>query len=245
MLDFNHRTTLAERIIELMDDAIIAEQEKSTHRNYLGASLIGESCQRKIQYQYFNCSRDSDKPYKAENLRICQRGHIMEPVMADWLQKAGFTLETHDADGGQFEFSLSNGRIKGHADGRIISGSEGFNYPMLWENKALSSKAWKELEKKKLAVAKPVYAAQVALYQTYFHLYENPALFTALNMDSMEIYVELLPYDAALAQNASDKAVHILKACEAGELLPRMTSDPSYYECKWCPWAERCWKASS
>lgn len=245
MLDFNHRITLAEKISQLIDDALIAEREQVVHRDYLGASMIGEACQRKIQYQYFNTPRDSDKPYKADNLRICQRGHIMEPVMADWLRKAGFTLETHDAHSGQFEFSLSGGRIKGHADGKVISGPEEFTYPMLWENKALSSKAWKELEKKKLAVAKPVYVAQVALYQTYFSLYEHPALFTAINMDSMEIYVELVPYDAALAQASSDKAVHILKACIAGELLPRMTSDPCFYECKWCPWAERCWQAPS
>ncbi len=243
MLDFNHRITPAQKIIGLIDDALIAEKEQDEHRKYLGASLIGESCLRKIQYQYFNAERDSDKPHKAENLRICQRGHLLEPVMADWLRLAGFELQTQDQDGGQFEFSLAGGKIKGHADGKIISGPDGFSYPMLWENKALGNKSWKELEKKKLAIAKPIYAAQVALYQTYLALFEHPALFTALNMDSMEIYVELVPYDAHLAQEASDKAVNIIQACDAGELLPRVTNDPSYYECKWCPWADRCWKA--
>jgi hypothetical protein len=31
----------------------------------------------------------------------------------------------------------------------------------------LGSKSWRELEKNRLAVAKPVYAAQVAIYQAY------------------------------------------------------------------------------
>ena len=243
-LDFNHRITPADKILGLIDDAIIAEREQSVHRDYLGASLIGESCQRKIQYQYYNAPRDTEKPYDAANLRICQRGHLLEPAMAGWLRLAGFDLRTHDKNGKQFGFALAGGKIKGHADGVIIGGPEGFAYPMLWENKALGIKSWKEIEKKKLALAKPVYATQIALYQTYLDLHQNPALFSAINMDTMEIYLELVAYDAALAQTASDKAVRIVQACDAGDLLPRISNDPCYYECKWCPWLERCWRPS-
>ena len=74
---------------------------------------------------------------------------------------------------------------------------EGFAYPALWENKCLGNKSWRDLEKTGLAVAKPVYAAQVAIYQTYLELHEHPAIFTALNADTMEIYTELVPFDAA------------------------------------------------
>ncbi|MBX9716023.1 MAG: hypothetical protein K2X42_05450, partial [Burkholderiaceae bacterium] len=28
---------------------------------------------------------------------------------------------------------------------------------------------------------------------------------------------------------------------EAGELLPRVATEPSFYECKYCAWARRCW----
>lgn len=244
MLDFNHRPTPAEQLGEIVDQALVRHHAGQPARDYLGASVIGESCARRIQYQYFNTPRDSGKELSAQTLRIFARGHILEAAMAEWLRLAGFDLRTQNPQGGQFGFAIAGGKIKGHADGVIVGGPEGFSYPMLWENKALGVKSWKEVSKNKLAVAKPVYAAQVALYQTYLNLHQHPALFTAVNGDSMEIYTELVPFDAALAQSASDKAVRILQACDTGELLPRVTGDPAWFECQYCPWQERCWRPS-
>ena len=34
----------------------------------------------------------------------------------------------------------------------------------------------------------------------------------------------------------------VIQATEAGELLPRVASEPSFYECKYCAWARRCWR---
>ena len=55
---------------------------------------------------------------------------------------------------------------------------------------------------------------------------ENPALFTAINKDSQEIWFELVPFDGGLAQRMSDRAVRVISATEAGELLPRVTPPP-------------------
>ena len=49
-------------------------------------------------------------------------------------------------------------------DGVFVDGPEGFAYPALWECKCLGRKSWSDLQKKGLAVSKPVYAAQVAGY---------------------------------------------------------------------------------
>jgi hypothetical protein len=166
----------------------------------------------------------------------------MEDCMVAWLRDAGFDLRTRKPDGGQFGFSDAHGRLRGHVDGVIVGGPEGFRYPALWENKCLGAKSWRELETKGLAVAKPVYAAQVALYQAHLQLHEHPALFTAINADSMEIYVELVPFDAALAQRMTDRAVKVISATEAGELLPRGFNDPTHFECRMCAWQDRCWR---
>ena len=85
-------------------------------------------------------------------------------------------------------------------------------------------------------------AAQVAIYQAYLELHEHPAIFTALNADTMEIYTELVPFDAALAQRMSDRAVKVITATEAGELLPRAFNDPTHFECRMCAWQDRCWR---
>ena len=31
------------------------------------------------------------------------------------------------------------------------------------------------------------------------------------------------------------------RACDAGDLLPRVATQPDFYECRFCPWAKRCW----
>lgn len=53
--------------------------------------------------------------------------------------------------------------------------------------------------------------------------------------------MELVPFDAALAQRMSDRAAKVIQATEAAELLPRVATEPSFYECKYCTWARRCW----
>ena len=95
----------------------------------------------------------------------------------------------------------------------------------------MNAKNWRACVKDGVTKYKPVYAAQVALYQAYMEatvpgISAAPALFTAINKDTCEIWHELVPFDGALAQAASYKAVHILRACDAGEQLPRHTSDP-------------------
>jgi len=51
----------------------------------------------------------------------------------------------------------------------------------------------------------------------------------------------LVPFDAALAQKMSDRAVRVIQATEAGELLPRGFAEASHFECKFCSYAQRCW----
>jgi hypothetical protein len=36
--------------------------------------------------------------------------------------------------------------------------------------------------------------------------------------------------------------VRIIQATEAGDLLPRAFAGPDYFECRFCPFAGRCWK---
>ena len=47
--------------------------------------------------------------------------------------------------------------------------------------------------------------------------------------------------DADLAQRMSDRGVRILRATDACELLPRIAANRDFFECRFCPWAGRCW----
>ena len=241
MLDFNSTTTFSERFEALIDAGLQAREQQQGKRQYLGASRLGVSCERQLQYEYAQAPVDPGREFSGRILRIFERGHRMEFAMFGWLRAAGFVLKTEGKDGQQFGFSVADGKLQGHCDGVFVSGPEGFAYPALWECKALGSKSWTDLAKKGLAASKPVYAAQVAIYQTYLGLFDNPAIFTAVNADSMEIYTELVPFDAALAQKMSDRAVRVIQATEAGELLPRSFAEASHFECRFCAYAQRCW----
>ena len=240
MLDLNTRKP-GGRLAYLLDEAIRALQSQEAPRDYLGASRIGESCSRMLQYEYFHTPKDT--PFSGQTLRIFHRGHQAEQWMISWLRAACFDLRTEKDGGGQFGFSVYKDLLRGHADGVFIGGPEEFGpWPRLWECKCLGAKGFGKLEKEGLRKAYPVYYAQVQLYMAYFELTDNPALFTALNANDMGVYAESVPFDAAHAQAMSDKAVHILAACAAGELLPRVAQREDWYECKFCNYRERCWR---
>ena len=242
MMDFNSSASLSGQITALVDLGMQRLRAEEMPRDYLGASRLGVSCARALQYEFAKAPVDSGRDHDGRLLRIFRRGHVIEDCMVDWLRAAGFDLRTRKANGDQFGFSAAGGRLQGHIDGVIVGGPEGFAYPALWETKCLGSKSWRDLEKSGLAVAKPVYAAQVAIYQAYLELHEQPAIFTAVNADTMEIYTELVPFDAALAQRMSDRALTVISATEAGELLPRAFHDPTHFECRMCAWQDRCWR---
>ena len=242
MLDFNSRQS-GGRLAFLLDAAIVAERAKDAPRAYLGASRIGENCLRKLQYEYFNTPKDF--PFEGKTLRIFQRGHEGEAWMAQWLRAAGFDLRTERDGGGQFGFAVLDGRVRGHADGVFVGGPGDFGpWPRLWENKVLGAKGFGKLEKERLKKAYPVYYAQIQLYMAYFQLTENPALFTAVNANDMDIYSEDVDFDAGNAQEMSDRAVLVVRACEAGEMLPRVAQREDWFECVWCSFKKRCWSQS-
>jgi hypothetical protein len=245
MMDFNTSSSLGARLEALIDQGLEQRRAGERPRSYLGASRLGVSCERALQYEFAHAQVDPGREHSGRLLRIFERGHLMEEAMIDWLRAAGFDLRTAKPNGEQYGFSALQGRLQGHIDGVIVGGPEGYAYPALWENKCLGSKSWRDLQKRQLAASKPVYHAQVVLYEAYLSLHENPAVFTAVNADTMEIYTELVPFDAALAQRMSDRAIHVVSATDAGELLPRAYRDCTHFECRMCAWQDRCWRAAA
>ena len=248
MIDLNHQPKFHEQVSALLDAALQTERNQQARRRHLGASRLGVACERALQYEYVDAPVDDGAELPGRTLRIFEVGHVMEDLAIRWLRLAGFDLYTRKQDGEQFGFSVACGRIQGHVDGLIAGAPTALNlsFPMLWECKTMNDKNWRDTAKKGVAVTKPVYAAQMAIYQAYMEpsipgIASQPALFTAINKDTQELWMELVPFDAALAQRMSDRAVKVIEATEAGELLPRVATEPSFYECKYCAWVRRCW----
>ena len=250
MIDLNHGQTEARTLSARISELIHQGQSKiqQQHRTYLGASGLGGSCERAVQLDYIHSNNLPSAPEPmAEDRPTTQRifdfGHSIEDLAIGWLRTAGFDVRTRKADGEQFGFAVAGGRFRGHIDGVIVAGPDLLAYPCLFEHKALGNKSWQETAKKGVAVAKPVYSAQVAVYQAYLDLAANPALFMATNRDSGEVYCEAVPFDGALAQKNSDRAVRILQSTDAGELLPKAFASGDVIDCKFCRWRGFCWPA--
>jgi hypothetical protein len=231
----------ATRINSLIDAVLTAERRNTPPRDYLGASRIGEPCSRRLVYEFTNTPPDEGKDFNGHVLRIFEAGHVFEELSIRWLRGAGFDLRTVKRDGSQFGFSAAGGKFRGHIDGVIVGGPDiGISWPALWEHKALRATSWNDLVKRGLAQSKPLYYAQVQIYMAYLEV--PVTLFTALNKDTQELFHEIVPFDAACAQALSDKAVVIIRAAGAGELLPRIAAAPDFYLCTFCPFSKRCWE---
>ena len=251
VLDFNARPKFPDLVNGLIDAGLEAADQLVPPRTYLGGSRLGIACERALQFEYVHAPKDEGGGFAGRTLRIFAIGHALEDLAAGWLRAAGFDLYTRKGnrpDGGQFGFSVAGGRIRGHVDGILAGGPDvpGLGYPALWECKTMNARSWKETVKQGVVVSKPVYAAQLAVYQAYMEgsvagITANPALLTAVNKDSAELHHELVPFDGGLAQRMSDRAVRILQATDAGELLPRLAAHPDHHECRMCAWSQRCW----
>jgi hypothetical protein len=247
-LDFNHRPSIGERINDLVDAALINERDAEVPRDYLGASRLGVPCERALQFEFAQAPKDQGSDFSGQVLRIFEIGLRLEDLAIRWLRAAGINLVTQKGNRRQFGFSVAGGRIRGHVDGIVMDAPAalGLRTPALWECKTMNAKNWRACVKDGVAISKPAYAAQIAIYQAYMEpsvprISEAPALFTAINKDTAELYHELVPLNAALAQRMSDRAVRILQATDAGELLPRIAQSRDFYECRFCSYAERCW----
>ena len=97
-------------------------------RSYLGASIVGSDCLRRVQYDWW-CTPTLDARTRA----IFARGHYLEARVREQLVAAGLKFAPPEA----LVFTAVNGDLRGHADGIITAGpnplgSAYVNYPFLW-----------------------------------------------------------------------------------------------------------------
>jgi hypothetical protein len=234
MLDFNPTENSAAGVSVTLNALIEAAAHViEAPRDYLGASAVGHPCARKIQYDWHY-----QVDHELRLREIFDRGHYFERRTRALLRRAKFRF----APKARLGFNALGGMFRGHADGILTGGPKlpGLGFPCLWEHKALNAKGWRAVNSKGL-LEYPQYAAQVALYQGYLELTKHPAIFSVTNADTCERLHLLIPFDAALAQEVSDKALMIIEATKAGEILPRFTDDPANWKCRMCGHHRRCW----
>ena len=223
-------------ITSLTREAIFAGYEADASdgfRSHLGASLIGKACERALWYDFRWTTKAR---FEGRVLRLFETGNREEERLVRNLRRTGATvLEVDPETGRQFRVQAHGGHFGGSLDGVAIHLLEA---PKAWhvlEFKTHSNKSFTDLVAKKVRESKPQHFAQM---QIYMHLMGmNRAMYLAVNKDTDDLYVQRVEADVAYAEQLLEKARRIIFAPTP---LPRISEEPSWYQCRLCDHADVC-----
>lgn len=177
-----------------------ARRNESDKRCYLGMSVIGVQCWRKLWYNFrgFTAKRIDGRAQM-----IFDFGNLIEESVIKWIKDAGYLITDQ-----QREFTDYNGWFKGHCDGYIHGLSE-IPSPWILEIKSASDSRFKAIKSiQNLKESVPVYWAQVQCYMHYAEL--NTALVIVINKNNCELYTEEVREWPAECDRLLDKAQQII-----------------------------------
>lgn len=219
-------------LLQELDKAILSE--KRDHRNYIGASSIGDECSRKIWFRF----NGRHEEYSAESIRRFEDGYSVESRIIKWLKNSP-SVELWDVDenGEQFGFSALDGRYQGHYDGIIRF--DGVTYVL--EIKASSKQSalvkLKEKLPEELVLQKwnEDYYAQAMTYCHFAQL--DSHLLICADPGGRNLEIVRTPYNQAFAEALIEKARRIADATT----MPQKNGGKTYWKCKMCPFYGECW----
>ncbi|MHB2169943.1 PD-(D/E)XK nuclease family protein [Alsobacter sp. R-9] len=210
--------------------AIYAAYERAAERDertYLGASVIGDECERRLWYGFRWATPPED--FDGRKLRLLETGHHEEARMIEDLGAAGVEVwDRNPETGEQWCVVAVDGHFRGHLDGVVLRVPEAPSTPHVLECKTHNEKSFKELVSKGVEASKPTHFAQM---QVYMDLMGIPrALYLAVNKNTDEIYAERIAYDPVKAGQILAKAERIIRADR-----PPIGLDAKAWQCGYCP----------
>lgn len=212
-------------------DAYVAADDNE-HRPHLGASVIGEPCERRLWYKFRWALKEV---HSGRMLRLFEYGHEAEARFEKNLVAAGCEVVCRDERNEQFRVYDHGGHFGGSCDGIGRGLAEA---PKTWhvlEFKTHSAKSFAQLEKVGLEKHKPLHVAQTQVYMGYMEL--TRSFYLAENKDTDELWSDRIRFDADKFEALRAKALRII---EAKGPLPRISSDPSSWSCKFCEFTPIC-----
>lgn len=209
------------------------EQAKQAHRPHLGASVIGRPCDRSLWYLFRWCDSPS---FDGRMLRLFQYGWDAEPRFVEELRAVGVTVLDVDPDSGkQWTFSALGGHFGCSLDGALVGLLERPEKWHVFEAKTSNAKNFAVLKKKGVQEAKPEHYAQMQVGMELSGM--DRALYLVECKDNSELYTERVRANPSEAARLLDRAERIIYTEEP---LTKISEDPSWYECKFCTFANIC-----
>lgn len=210
-------------IQSLIDNYHASKQERP--RPHMGVSMIGHKCDR---WLWLNFRWAVVEKFDGRILRLFRRGQMEEATLVADLRAIGMDVQNTTTKQARVDFGS---HVSGSMDGIIKFGvPEAPNKPHVVEFKTHSKKSFDDLEKNGVEKSKPLHYTQMQVYMLGSDV--DRALYMAICKDDDRIYTERVRLDKKAAQKAVDRA----KRIALSDRLPEpMQTDPTWYECKFCP----------
>jgi len=143
-----------------------------------------------------------------------------------------------DSGMGPSQWGFNDGHFAGSADG-VIQGVERW-FPSccdfgLLEIKTSNEKSFKTMVSKGVLSSKMEHYAQMQIYMGELEL--KWALYIVVNKNDDDIYVEVVRFKEEVYRFYKDRAKSIIESRNAP---PRLSEDPSWFECRFCDFRETC-----
>lgn len=213
-------------------EAAYVQEHSEERRGYLGASVLGDPCERKLWYGFRWAS--PPEAFDGRMLRLFQTGHREEARLVEDLRRIGCdVLEGDPETGRQWAFAWADGHARGHLDGIVERLPEAPKTAHVLECKTHNDKSFKALVKSGVAEAKPVHWAQMQLGMWGRGL--SRALYLAVNKNDDSLYSERVTYEPAAAAALAAKAERIVAAHHAPAKLHDDPTAKMAFACSFCP----------
>ena len=209
-----------------------AREASEPARAYLGASVLGDPCARRLWLGFRWVAREQ---FDGRMLRLFVTGHREEARVLDELRRIGVEVWDRQPDGRQFGVQALGGHLRGHLDAVVRGLPEAPRTAHVFDVKTISSKKFAELQKLGFAKAYPRYHAQGTIYMGLMDL--DRAAFLFVIKDTDQVHLERFEFDHGEFDRLMARAERIIFAAEPPEGLSR---DPAWWECKFCHFHAHC-----
>ena len=223
----SYRRTM-KTVLSLMPDPFRGEGFRFSRP--IGASMIGDSCSRKIWYSY----RQAKKPdFEGRILRLFQRGHLEEARVISLLLIADVEVEWGT---GFAELYFGDEDVEGHLDG-IVSGVPDMpGQRMVLEVKTAARSMFDKVKREGVEKAQWKHYIQMGVYARATGLAYS--LYFVVCKDNDHLYTEIVPRPT---DELIDRYIERARGIVAFDTPPPGVSvSGAWWECKICPYAKVC-----
>ena len=222
----------AQEVVEAIDYGYETTQREDRAREYIGASIVGNTCDAFLSFNLRGFPNDEPSPRLK---RIFRLGHLLEDeVVKDLKEKADVRVwEVDGITGRQFSYELYGGHVSCHMDGHVELDDKVLR---VLEIKSMNDASFKKFQKSGVKISHPQYFAQVQMMMGMSGMSE--AFFIAVNKNNSEYHAEIVVFDEFEYSHLLGRVETSLK-----NEARKIATDDTDWRCRGCFKRSVCWSS--